>query len=84
MKTLLQQFQEYNEKVTSTSSKDVLAAYQSLSALEAKLSKADKFEDLYRRMRNCAAGYSNQCDENGTTRKLDKEFLQIESEARNG
>lgn len=40
------------------------------------------WQALYRRMRNVAAGYSNHCDENGSTRKLEKEFEAIESEAR--
>lgn len=37
---------------------------------------------LYYRMKNCAAGYSNFCDESGSTRKLEREFEQIDSDAR--
>ena len=40
------------------------------------------WEGLYRRMRNVAAGYSNYCEESGSTRKLEKEFEQIDSDAR--
>jgi hypothetical protein len=40
------------------------------------------WEQLYRRMRNVAAGYSNHCEESGSTRKLDREFRQIEADAR--
>jgi hypothetical protein len=43
---------------------------------------ATDWRALYRRMRNVAAGYSNQCYENGTTRRLDREFEAIENEAR--
>lgn len=38
--------------------------------------------ELYRRMKNCAAGYSNFVDDNASTRRLDKEFEQIDAEAR--
>lgn len=40
------------------------------------------WESLYRRMRNCAAGYSNFCEENGSTRRLEKEYEAIENDAR--
>jgi len=40
------------------------------------------WESLYRRMRNVAAGYSNYCEESGSTRKLEREFDQIEDDAR--
>jgi len=37
---------------------------------------------LYVRMRNIAAGYSQHADENGSTRRLDREFEQVEKDAR--
>lgn len=40
------------------------------------------WQQLYRRMRNVAAGYSNFCEESGSTRRLEKEFEQIDSDAR--
>ena len=40
------------------------------------------WESLYRRMRNVAAGYSNFCEESGSTRRLEKEFTAIEADAR--
>ena len=39
------------------------------------------WETLYRRMRNVAAGYSNCCEETGTTRRLDREYEQIDNDA---
>jgi hypothetical protein len=43
---------------------------------------APNWESLYRRMRNVAAGYSNFCEESGSTRKLEREFEQIDDDAR--
>lgn len=40
------------------------------------------WEGLYRRMRNVAAGYSNFCEECGRTRRLEREFEQIDDDAR--
>lgn len=40
------------------------------------------WELLYRRMRNVAAGYSNFCEETGSTRRLEREYEQIENDAR--
>jgi len=40
------------------------------------------WESVYRRMRNVAAGYSNYCEESGSTRKLEREFEQIDDDAR--
>lgn len=44
--------------------------------------EVERWQALYRRMRNIAAGYSNMADENGTTRRLDGEFKVCEEEAR--
>lgn len=40
------------------------------------------YKELYRRMKNVAAGYSNFCEESGSTRRLEKEYEAIEQEAR--
>ncbi len=40
----------------------------------------ERWIGFYRRMRDIAAGYSNQCDENGTTRRLDREMTELEKE----
>jgi hypothetical protein len=40
----------------------------------------ERWIGFYRRMRNIAAGFSNQCDENGTTRRLDREMSELEKE----
>jgi hypothetical protein len=37
---------------------------------------------LYRQMRNVAAGYSNHCEESGSTRRFEREFEAIEADAR--
>jgi hypothetical protein len=48
-----------------------------------ELGKLENWKALYRRMRDVAAGYSNQCDESGTSRRLDREFAAIEADATN-
>lgn len=42
----------------------------------------DPWRALYLRMKNVAAGYSNYCDETGSTRRLEREFEAIDNEAR--
>ena len=46
-----------------------------------ELGKLENWKALYRRMRDVAAGYSNLADENGTSRRLDREFAALEDEA---
>jgi hypothetical protein len=48
-----------------------------------ELGKLENWKALYQRMRNVAAGYSNLADENGTSRRLDREFAELEAEAKN-
>jgi hypothetical protein len=44
--------------------------------------EAQRWKELYRKMRNIAAGYSQQVEnENGTTRRLDAEFKECEIRA---
>jgi hypothetical protein len=38
-----------------------------------------QWKALYIKMRNVAAGYSNLADENGTSRRLDREFNECQA-----
>lgn len=42
----------------------------------------DALLKAYRKMKNVAAGYSNYCDDNGNTRRLEREFEEADSIAR--
>jgi len=46
------------------------------------MTEVEHWKALYKRMKDVAAAYSNQCDENGTTRRLDREYEAVDHEAR--
>ncbi len=39
-----------------------------------------RWRALYKKMRDVAAGYSNLIDENGTSKRLDREFNEAQAE----
>jgi hypothetical protein len=59
-------------------------AAKAITAPPAASLREQEWESLYRRMKNCAGGYSNLCEEDRpAARQLEKEYAQIDQEARN-
>ncbi len=49
------------------------------TALKAALkAERERHKKAFQKMRNVAAGYSNHCEDNGSTRRLEREFTEAE------
>lgn len=57
---------------------DLMASSDDTALKAALKAERERYKKVFHKMRNVAAGYSNHCEDNGSTRRLEREFTEAE------